>query len=177
MPCALRQASVGLVPPTPALCQWGAAVICPPMGCKAARRGRWEGRRVGVYVRCRNNGKRSPSAMVSACYPFEPCVQKLSSLQALAWPRRLSCAVLGFGALFPLSASRKGRVEILAALLGLRLAAASHSSHSWPLSVLRAPLAPSVTTSGQNRLGLFAHPDHFQTLASWPPLPKFLPRA
>uniref|UniRef100_A0A8D1YFS9 Centrin 2 n=4 Tax=Suina TaxID=35497 RepID=A0A8D1YFS9_PIG len=65
MPCALRQASVGLVPPTPALCQWGAAVICPPMGCKAARRGRWEGRRVGVYVRCRNNGKRSPSAMAS----------------------------------------------------------------------------------------------------------------
>ncbi|XP_006216266.2 centrin-2 [Camelus dromedarius] len=35
------------------------------MGSEAARAGRWERRRISVYVGCRNNGQRSPAAMAS----------------------------------------------------------------------------------------------------------------
>lgn len=133
------------------------------MGSGAARAGRWERRRVSVYVGCRNNGPRSPSAMVSGGRPLVPRGQGLSPSQASCGPAVAPAPLSALECPYFLSASsRKGRVETSAATWAcgpapppLRSVCAHPSlGRAWP-----SPASPRVTAPGQRILGLPAGSD------------------
>lgn len=128
------------------------------MGSEATRAGRWELRRVGVYVGCRNNGKWNPSGMVSACFGLEPRVQRLSPSQALQGPAASPAQFLASLRAF---AEGQGRDACRPAGPVIR--------HRLPFSHSRSPPPPRVPLAFSSPSGDRPWAKKTRILRMWPP--------